>query len=156
MINKFFNERFWGTLAHVPIVTIIWTAYVVYKLYSNGGIWSFISHFKIDHIPSLPITPLILTLLSIPIALTIMHMKKRSRFVHDNAQEAYLFNVWLLKSYSILFVVATCGVFLGSKILFWIATVCGVGISLLCFCQAIHGIAIASAGNVFRYWYPGR
>ncbi len=149
------NVRIWGCAAHIPIITIIWASYVLYRNFSQGG--GFTSLFQLHVGNSLPITPIILTLCSIPISLSIMYTKRKSWFVHDNAQEAYHFNIWLLKIYSVLFIGLLIGNYLSIKMLILACSTTAILVALLCFQQSIHGIITALFyGNVFRYWYPLR
>lgn len=150
------RERIWASLAHVPTITIIWIGYLLYRFFSDHAFIENIMRIDITAYKSPPITPIILTLLGIPISLTIMHLKKKSVFVHDNAQEAYFFNVWLLKRYCALFVVSFIGILFSCKPILVTSSIVGLIISLICLQQSIAGIMTTFRGKVYHYWYPLR
>jgi hypothetical protein len=154
MKKQSIKMRLWGSLAHVPIVTIIWASYVIYRNMSQAGNFLSLFQFNLVNSHSLPITPIILTLCSIPISLSIMYAKKKSHFIYDNAQQAYRFNIWLLKTYSILFVGLLIGNVVPIKPLVFTCGIVATLIALLCFQQSLQGIITALRGNVFHYWYP--
>jgi len=103
---------------------------------------------------TLPITPILLTFCSLPIGLRIMHLKRRSQFVHDNAEEVYQFNVWLLKSYGIMFLAVLVGLLTHTSQLMLIASIVALAISALSIMQALTAIGVSLRGNVYHYWYP--
>jgi len=149
------KERLWASLAHVPIITLIWSTYVMYCYYQ--GNWCALAAInKMLTKPSIPITPLVFTALSIPVALTIMFLKKRSRLIHNNAREAYLFNIWLIKVYAGILLVAAVGLWLHCVAIKIAALVLGALVSLLVIQQAFCGVISAFTGKQYQYWYPLR
>jgi hypothetical protein len=148
------KERLWATLPHIPVITIIWTSYLLYRsIWSNQPFPNF-NIFHITDVSSLPITPVLLTFCSLPIGLSIMHLKRRSSFVHDNAEEVYQFNIWLLKAYSIMFLAVFAGFIFKFSPLIMAAGIVALAISILCIIQAIIAINTSLRGHVFHYWYP--
>jgi hypothetical protein len=150
------STRLWGSLAHVPTITLIWVSYLVYRCLADSAFMGRVFQFGWSNIQSPPITPIILTLLGIPISLTIMQLKKRSDFIRNNAQQAYFFNVWLLKRYGLLFAISFMGVYLSYKPLLVGSSVVGIVISVICLQQSIAGIVTALRGRVYHYWYLGK
>jgi hypothetical protein len=148
------KDRCWGSLAHVPIITIIWSCYLLYRYWYGPGIHGSIFDFHVINVKSLPITPIIFTLLSIPISVSIKRLNQQVIFVRENAQEAYLFSVWLLKIYIVCFALALLGMYFSYEILVKISEGVGLFLTIFCFVQAIMGIYTATHGNVYHYWYP--
>ena len=147
------KERIWGTLAHVPIITIIWISYVAY-LYFYTDTFDGLDSTHFFNLSSPPLTPIIFTLLSLPILLSIMHFKKKSRFVYQNADNAYHFSLWLLKGYGIAFAIALIGMILKVKGITITGALLALLLSANCFYQCARGIIIALSGSIFCYWYP--
>lgn len=146
------KERFWGCLAHMPIVTIIWISYLTYRQFYNGGFAGKLLSLKMISLSSLPITPILLTVLSIPISLAIKATQKKSVFASSNAQAAFIFNVWLLKCYATSFIFAAIGIFTAIKLIVLSAGIIVFLLSLLCLIQSIMGIFTAYNGKIFHYW----
>ncbi len=148
------QERLWGCLAHVPLITIIWGSYFLYFNYNNLSWEMLMTCFKLPQTASLPITPIILTLCSIPISLSIMFFKKKSAFVRNNAKSAYTFNLWLIKAY----IFAFAGTAIGLLLCFvWLSFACSTLvfiISLFSLQQSLIGVATALHGKIYHYWYP--
>ena len=148
------KERFWGCLAHVPLITIIWVGYLMYFHFQEMSLTALSSNFKIINIDSLPITPIILTLLSIPISLTIMHLQKTSAFVYANANSAYRFNIWLVTNYIIAFFFGLLGITTGIIQFMHICGTIVLIVSAISLIQACTGVVTALRGNIYRYWIP--
>jgi hypothetical protein len=147
-----FKERFWASLTHVPIVTLIWIGYIACNQWQTMHTSMVLSN--ITTCSSLPLMPILLTLLSIPIALGIRTLQKNLVFVRDNAQAALVFNIWLLKWYAISCIIAAIGSISKINVLILAA---GMGVfllSLLCFVQSIIGIITVMNNKVFHYWRP--
>jgi hypothetical protein len=149
-----FKERLWATLPHIPIITIIWTSYLLYRSILSNRPFPDFSVFQTMELTALPITPILLTFCSLPIGLRIMHLKRRSQFVHDNAEEVYQFNVWLLKSYGIMFLAVLIGLLTHIPQLMLTASIVALAISALSIMQSIIAIGVSLRGNVYHYWYP--
>ncbi len=148
------RERIWATLPHIPIITIVWTSYLVYRsLWSNRPFPdSSLVHSNLFSV--LPITPILLTFCTLPIGLGIMHFKRKSQLVHDNAEEVYQFNLWLLKFYGLALLVALTGLLLRFNKLISFAGIFALLVSTLCIVQSFGGVVTALRGHVFHYWYP--
>jgi len=146
------QERLWASAVHMPILTIIWTSYLVYHTFATHSFLQFIQQtfFSLDNIP---FTPLIFTLLSICIVKTIRFVKKHSKFVNANTQEAYKFNMSLLKWYGIGFIGALIGNILSIKPMIIVFLVFIASISTNCLIQAFLGVAASLQGNVYHYKY---
>jgi hypothetical protein len=149
-------ERFWGTLAHVPLITLIWVSYMVYYHYNQLSLGAVVTKFKVVTSGSLPLMPILFTLAALPISLGIMYAKKTSRFVYRNAESAYRFNLWLLMCYGIAFAGSAVGFFLAQRLLFVGFGLLVVAISIFSLVQAFCGVCVALRGEIFYYWYPGR
>jgi hypothetical protein len=148
------KERLWATLPHIPVITIIWTSYLLYcSLWSKKSFHAF-NILQTKNLSALPITPILLTLCSLPIGLSIMHLKKRSVFVYDNAEEVYQFNLWLLKAYGVMFLAVLIGIFTDFFPLIVAAGIIAFVISLLCMTQAVMAVITSLRGHIFHYWYP--
>ena len=147
------GERLWGSLAHVPTITLIWGGYLLYRCLTDVTFLNKILNFSCTNIQSPPLAPIVLTLLGIPISLSIKYLKKRSKFICNNAQQAYLFNLWLLKRYATLFILSFVGIYFSFKYLIMVSTIVGGLISIVCLQQSITGIATALRGKVYHYWY---
>ena len=94
------QDRLWAAFAHVPIITIIWTGYLLYcKLFQEYEYTTLLVRCKAFDWRVLPITPILLTLLSVPIALGIQRMQRAFPLARNNAHEAYVFSIWLLQVY---------------------------------------------------------
>lgn len=148
-----FKERIWASLAHVPTITLIWISYLAYRCFTDRIFVEKITQFSCTNIQSPPITPIMLTLIGLPISLTIMRLKKKSNFIRNNAQQAYFFNIWLLQRYALLFVISFIGIYFSFTSLLIASSVLGVIISLICIQQSIAGIVTALSGRVYHYWY---
>lgn len=145
--------RVWGSIAHMPIVTIIWASYLVYRYVTLNdtdihSFWGF-------DFSSVPLTPILLTLASLPISLTLMQLKKKSVFIYDNAHAAYLYNMWLLKAYVVIFITVFTGIKFSMPLLISVAEWTMAFISILTCYQSVRGVYTALNGRVFNYWYPG-
>lgn len=152
-MKKIMKERVWASLAHVPIITVIWFTYLIiyhWDALVPGGNGS----FDLFDTSKLPIKPILLTLCSIPISVSLMRYKKKSALVHDNAQAAYLFNLWLLRYYGVAFVCVLIGKYTGYHKLITLAGVAGLVVSVGCLIESIIGVGVALSGKVFPYWYP--
>jgi hypothetical protein len=148
------RERFWATLPHIPIITIVWTSYLVYRSLWSNRLFPDPGFIHTHLFSSLPITPIVLTVFTLPIGLGIMHFKRKSQLVHDNAQEVYQFNIWLLKFYGLALLVALIGLLSNFHKLISIAGIFALLVSTLCIVQSFGGVATALRGRVFHYWYP--
>ena len=149
-----FHEKFWAALAHFPIITMIWAGYILYKFLPTMTIGELLSSIKLIEGSSLPISPLIMTVASIPIVLSIRWMQRRSNFVKHNTDEAFRFNVWLLKHYAVFFGVAFLGFCIPSNVVIYAAAVSVSCVSLICLQQCVWGVIVVARGRVYRYWYP--
>jgi hypothetical protein len=149
-----FKERLWATLPHIPIITIIWTSYLLYRSILSNRPFPDFSIFQTMELSALPITPILLTFCSLPIGLRIMHLKRKSQFVYDNAEEVYQFNIWLLKSYGVMFLAVLIGLLMHISQLTLASGIVALAISTLCIVQAIIAIGVSLRGNVYHYWYP--
>jgi hypothetical protein len=152
-MKKFFKERLWACLAHIPIITIIWVSYIMYRHITDASFDQALAQFKMFNTSSLPIKPIILTLFSLPISLSIMFFKKTSALIYKNAQEAYKFNLWLLKNYGISFTGAFLGIYIPFQPLTIVAGFLVLIVSIICIEQSITGIITALRGKIYRYWY---
>jgi hypothetical protein len=150
-------ERFWGTLAHVPIITIIWVIYMVYHYYNRLSVCAVMHKMKAVTNGSLPLMPILFTLAALPISLGIMYAKKTSPFVYRNAESAYQFNLWLLMCYAVAFAGSALGFFLHKRLILMAFGIAIAIISTFSLAQAACGVFVAFfRGRVFYYWYPGR
>jgi hypothetical protein len=148
------RERFWASLPHIPIITIVWTSYLVYRSLWSNRPFPDPTLVQANLFSTLPITPIVLTFCTLPIGLGIMHFKRRSQLVHDNAEEVYQFNIWLLKFYGLALLVAFIGLLTHTNKLVSIAGIFALLVSTLCIVQSFGGVATALRGRVFHYWYP--
>ena len=152
-----FHDRFWSVVAHVPIVTIIWIGYLLYCRFVHQYYLSeFLGRYQTMSWDSLPITPIILTMLSVPIALSIQRMQKAYPLARNNAHQAYLFNIWLLQWYALAMCIAACGLYFGRIEAIWLAGSLVVFAGVNCLVQAALGIKVALSGRVYHYWRLGR
>ena len=109
-----FHNHFWSVVVHVPIVTIIWTGYLVYgRFVHQSDVTDLLHKYQMVSWESLPLTPIMLTMLSVPIALGIQRMQKAYPLVRNNAHQVYLFNIWLLQWYALAMCIAACGLYFG-------------------------------------------
>ena len=151
-----FHDRFWSVIAHIPIVTIIWTGYMVYcKIVYDCEFFVLLQKYQSGSLHSLPITPIVLTLLSVPIALGIQRMQKAYPCARNNAHQAYLFNMWLLQSYAIALCIAALGLYFNYQPVLLTAALSVLFIGFNCLVQATLGIVTAWKGRVYRYWRLG-
>lgn len=147
------KERLWACLAHVPIITIIWTIYLIFH-HSTFGLSNLRS--ALINPSSAPITPIALTLLSVPIAMGIMRLQRKSFLAHQNAQEVLTFNIWLLKGYAAALVFACIGIFFNSTFVGYAAAGIALFLAMLSLGQAFIGVITALRGGIYCYWYPGK
>lgn len=151
------KEQRWGALAHVPIITIVWSCYLLYRYWYGQGLNGSLFDFHIVSVKSLPITPILFTLMSLPISLSIRRLNKESNFVKENATEAYRFSIWLLKIYMVCFLVAFLGLYFSVRFLLLVSEITGLVMTLFCFVQAVMGVyTTLTLGRVYHYWYPRR
>lgn len=146
-------ERLLGTIVHVPVITIIWTSYIWYHLWCYGDLSRSVFYGAVSHPLSSAALPLVFTVLSLPISLSIMIAKKRSSFIKENAHEAFSFTLWLIKRYCFMVIVIILGKMIPYYPLVIIANGYGIFISGFCFFQSIFGIVTAWSGNIYRYWF---
>lgn len=148
-----FQERAWAFAVHAPIITIIWVSFIAYKmLRSSEPIFDFIQrHLTTSN--SLPITPLLFTLLTVPISLFIHHMQRQSSFVKTHAHQAYIFNISLLQWYASCFGTILIAQFFHAPIITKISVFIVSCVSLNCFIQASFGMRAVTMGNPFKYRY---
>lgn len=147
------KERFWASMSHVPIITIVWICYLIYRYITNHLVILPSSIISIN-IKTLPIMPIIFTLFSIPISLTIMKLKKHSVFIRENAREAYYFNIWLLKFYFILAAISLIGLYMSNQVIVFCSWVLGLMASIFCLIQSLFGIVHTQCGKIYHYKYP--
>lgn len=147
------HDRLWAAFAHVPIITIIWTGYLMYcKFFQECEYTTFLARCKAFDWHVLPITPILLTLLSVPIALGIQRMQRAYPLARNNAHEAYVFSVWLLQLYGVSLLIALCGLYF--QLIYFVLAAAGVGMlaGVNCLLQAVIGIRVAWRGKVYKYW----
>lgn len=156
MVMTLLKERLIASLAHVPIVSIIWSCYVLYY-YAACYVPAAAQENSFLGLPSaVPLSPLLLTLLSIPISLIIMQFKHSSELIGKNAYQALKFNIWLLKVYGVIILVALAGLHFKQPVVGVISGTFMLLISGLCLVQSIKGVYKAFHGGVYCYWWPGR
>lgn len=153
MNKKVLHERLWASLAHFPIITIIWFTYIFLN-YSDAILNCTDGSFEFLTTTKLPIRPIILTLCSLPISLSLMFYKKTSRLISNNAQSAYEFNIWLLQYYLLSIALVLIGKYMHIPQLLTAVALGGVVIFALCLIESIIGVIFALQGKVFVYWYP--
>jgi len=152
-----FHDRFWAVVAHFPIVTMIWMGYLLYcKFVHQYELTDLLSKYQNASWQALPLTPIALTLLSVPIALGIQRMQKSYPLARNNAHQAYLFNIWLLQCYAVIFCIAVVGLYLRRMEIFLFSGALGFFVGVNCLIQATLGIITAWNGRVYRYWRLGR
>jgi len=149
-------ERFWGMLAHVPLITLIWVSYMLYRHLHHLTMGAVVTKIKVVANGSLPLMPILFTLAALPISLAIMYAQKTSPFVYRNAESAYRFNLFLLACYGVAFAGSAVGFFLAQRALLMSFGVLIALLSTFSLAQAFYGVLIAARGGVFYYWYPGR
>lgn len=148
------KTRIWATIAHIPLITIIWGIYVVYVVdWSSTTEIASLDMLK-QQCSSVPTRPLIFTICSLPISLSIMFLKKRSAFIKGNAEEAFHFNIWLLKQYLISASGIFIGVFFSFKLIAIFFQLLVALVSINCLLQSSTGVITAARGMIYRYWYP--
>ena len=147
------SERFLATIVHIPIITIIWTTYIWYHLWCYGDLSHSLFFTLCSHPLSSAALPLLLTLASVPISLTVMFAQKRSTFIRENAHQAFSFTLWLLKRYAVMVGVILLGKAFHTSLLGTLANMYGVLISVFCCVQSICGIVTAWQGKIYRYWF---
>jgi hypothetical protein len=149
-------ERFWGMLAHVPLITLIWVSYMLYRHLHHLTMGAVVTKIKVVTNGSLPLMPILFTLAALPISLAIMYAQKTSPFVYRNAESAYRFNLFLLMFYGFAFAGSALGFFLHQRVVLVSFGALIALVSTFSLVQAFYGVSVAARGRVFYYWYPGR
>jgi len=155
-MEKVYNSkiRTWGTIAHIPVITIIWLVYIAYtynwSLVPNGtSLDTLLLQFS-----TIPTRPIIFTLLSLPISLSIMFLKKSSSYIRINAEQAFYFNIWLLRRYFISAIGVLLALYFSLKLVVILFELFVAAITINCLIQSLMGVTTAARGMVYRYWYP--
>jgi hypothetical protein len=147
------TERLWACAAHIPFITIIWFSYLLYTvLMAHEPILEGLyKNFFTQH--AIPITPLLLTLCSIPISLFIYHAQGKSSFVKEQAIQAYRFDISLLKWYGLSLIFILVGQYTLITLLTDVGFMVITFTSLNCFIQALLGIITVFNGKSYCYRY---
>ena len=152
-MSKTLHDRLWAVIAHVPIITIIWMGYLLCcKFLYECEVTTLLEKYQALDWHVLPITPMMMTLLSVPIAVGIQRMQRAYPLARNNAHEAYLFNIWLLQWYGIALLIAVCGLYFQMMSIVLFAAAFGFLAGINCLVQALIGIRVAWKGKVYRYW----
>ncbi|MFA6526950.1 MAG: hypothetical protein WCT20_00825 [Candidatus Babeliales bacterium] len=147
------RERAWALVVHAPIITIIWVGYIVFKLLNSSRPFLTVIAEHVTSLNSLPITPLLFTLMTIPISLFVYRVQRRSQFVKTHATQAYLFNVSLMRWYGCCLVTVLAGQFLHIPMLAKAGFFLLSCASINCFIQATFGMRAAITGKPFKYYF---
>ena len=147
------KQRAWALVVHAPIITLIWACYIVFKLLRTTQSLQNIIAQHIASCSSLPITPLLFSVITIPISLFVYQAQRRSSFVKAHATQAYVFNLSLMRWYVFCLVMVITGHFLHVPLLANVGLFIVSCASINCFIQATLGMRAAANGVPFNYYF---
>lgn len=151
-----FKQRVWAFVVHAPIITLIWVCYIVCRLLRTTQSLQNIIAQHIASSSSLPITPLLFSVMTIPISLFVYQAQRRSPFVKAHATQAYVFNVSLIRWYVFCLAMVIASHFLCAPLLANVGLFVVTCASINCFVQATLGMRAAVMGVPFNYYFVSR